>query len=249
MCSRTGVRKSTGREDRKIRRHSSCESGKVESQTGRERVVRRDHQTAMAGTVFRGGFSVAVPDFASSVWAGGCNAPVAGQNPASPACSPSRQPVFAKQREPLRAWFGCLLFVRFGCAKAYGVGAQARGRRFQRPHHARTARRLSRADGASVAGTGESGGKNDDRFWAGYTAIYRLRTDLVAGSLRKHQKDLGYASATVAGAASDQLPLRTKSWRGAHSRRADPADDGSIRGFDPQAAAPEVCGPLHSNLS
>jgi hypothetical protein len=90
---------------------------------------------------------------------------------------------------------------------------------------------------------------NDGRFWAGHSAIYRLRTGLAAGSLRKHQKDLGYASVTVAFLASDQLPIRAKSGGGAHNRETNSANDGSIRGFDPQAAAPEVCRSLHSNLS
>src|SRR3974377_743202 len=92
-------------------RHSCCETRNAGPPTVWERVCTWPHHPAMVATIPRGGLSVGAPCSACSVRVRrGRNAPLAGQSPASAACSLSLQPVLAEQRRPPGARFyfpGC----------------------------------------------------------------------------------------------------------------------------------------------
>ena len=107
-----GCELDTLRADRAICEAVFWQTGDVQSPAERTGALPRGHRAAVLDTIPCGDLSLVVRGSACRhVWADDGNAPQAGQSPTSPSCAISLQPILAKQREPLRDWFGYLLLA------------------------------------------------------------------------------------------------------------------------------------------
>jgi len=107
-----GCELDTLRADRALCEAFCRKTGDVQSPAERTGALPRGHRAAVLDTIPCGDLSLVVRGSACRhVWADDGNAPQAGQSPTSPSCAISLQPILAKQREPLRDWFGYLLLA------------------------------------------------------------------------------------------------------------------------------------------